>query len=93
MKKLELLPLVGNFAENKDRAREIRIKEIIPILEKGENIVLDFKGVESVTQSFTHALISDLIRNYGIDVLDRITFANCNDTVSSIIKTVVEYMQ
>lgn len=93
MKTIEMFPLVGSFAEDKDKARDIRIQEIIPILEKGENVTLDFKGVDSVTQSFTHALISDLIRNYGIDVLDRIPFSNCNETVSSIIKIVVGYLQ
>jgi len=93
MKKIELFPLVGSFAENKDKARDIRVQEIIPVLEKGDDVTLDFKGVDSITQSFTHALLSDLIRNYGIDVLDRISFANCNETVSSIIKIVVDYMQ
>jgi hypothetical protein len=93
MKKIKLFPLIGNFAENKDRARDIRIKEIIPVLEKGEDLILDFKDVDEVTQSFAHALISDLIRNYGIDVLDRISFANCNKTVSKIIEIVVDYMQ
>ena len=93
MKKIELFPLVGSFAENKDKARDIRIQEIIPVLEKGDDVTLDFKDVDSITQSFTHALLSDLIRNYGIDVLDRIFFANCNETVSSIIKIVADYMQ
>jgi len=93
MKTLKIFPLVGSFAENKDRARDIRIHEIIPVLEKGENLILDFEKVDSITQSFAHALISDLIRNYGIDVLDRISFANCNETVSKIIKIVVDYMQ
>ena len=93
MKKIKLFPLIGSFAENKDKARDIRIKAIIPILEKGQDLVLDFEKVDEVTQSFAHALISDLIRNYGIDVLDRISFANCNKTVSKIIEIVVDYMQ
>ncbi len=31
---IKLLPETGSFAENKDRAREIRISVIIPALEK-----------------------------------------------------------
>lgn len=93
MKTLKLFPLVGSFGENKDTARDVRVKEITPILEKGEDVVLDFEGVDSITQSFGHALLSELIRNYGIDVLDRISFANCSKTVSKIIEIVVEYMQ
>ena len=93
MKTLKIFPLVGNFAENKDIARDIRIQEIVPVLEKGENVILDFEKVDSITQSFAHALLSDLIRNYGIDVLDRISFANCTETVSKIVRIVVDYMQ
>ena len=92
MKKIKLFPLVGSFAENKDLARDIRIKEIIPSLQK-EEVTLDFTKVESATQSFVHALISDVIRIYGIEVLDRIFFKNCSDTIKKIISIVIEYMQ
>jgi len=54
---------------------------------------LNFDGIESVTQSFIHALISDLIRNYGMDVLDGLYFKNCNEVVRKIINIVVDYMQ
>lgn len=93
MKKIELYPLTGSFAENKDVAREIRLNLITPILEDEEDLILDFKGVGSVTQSFCHALLSQLIRNYGIDVLDNIQFSNCTDEVKGIIEIVVDYMQ
>jgi hypothetical protein len=90
---VDLLPLVGSFAENKDLARDIRVGKIIPTLTSGKDIILNFYGVDAATQSFIHALISDLIRNYGIDVLDRVSFQSCNDTVKEIIRIVVEYMQ
>lgn len=93
MKTLDLYPIVGVFGENKDKARDFRINQIVPILESGEDLILDFNGIESITQSFGHALLSELIRNYGIDVLDRITFAHCSKAVSTIIETVVDYMQ
>ena len=65
----------------------------MPSLAKGEKVVLDFASVDSVTQSFVHALISDTFREYGIDVLNSISFKNCNDTVRGIIEIVVDYMQ
>ena len=83
----------GAFAENKDIARELRLTEIIPALERGEEVVLDFAGVDATTQSFIHALISDLLRKYGSDVLDRVEFKSCNETVRKIISIVVDYMQ
>jgi L-lactate permease len=93
MIEIKLLPIVGSFAENKDSARDIRLKKIIHVLENKQEITLDFDGIDSTTQSFIHALISDLIRKYGIDVLDKIYFKNCNETVTKIINIVVDYMQ
>jgi len=93
MIEIKLLPVVGNFAENKDLARTVRLTEIIPALDEGKKITLDFEGVDSATQSFIHALISALIRNYGSEVLDRIYFKSCNETVRKIIGIVVDYMQ
>ncbi len=83
----------GNFAENKDVARKIRLENIVPALENNQEVILDFQKVESTTQSFIHALISALFRNYGNDVVDRVTFKNCNETVKKLISIVVEYMQ
>lgn len=93
MLSIKLLDHVGAFAENKDVARELRLNHIIPALENGETVVLDFTGIGSATQSFIHALISDLIRKRGIDVLDHITCKSCNETVKKIINIVVNYMQ
>lgn len=90
---IKLFKQVGTFAGDKDIARDIRLKKLIPTLEKGESIVLDFEKVEGATQSFVHALISDLIRKYGNDVLDSIKFKSCNDTIKEIISIVVDYMQ
>lgn len=93
MIKIKLFPVVGSFAENKDLARDIRIKKIIPALKKNQEIILDFDGIDSATQSFIHALISDLIRNYGIEVLEKISFKSCTETIKKIINIVVDYMQ
>lgn len=90
---IKLFKRTGSFAENKDLAREIRVKEIIPALEKSQDVILDFRGVEAVTQSFIHALISDLFRKYGNDVLDKVSFKSCSETVKKVINIVVDYMQ
>lgn len=83
----------GSFAENKDIARDLREELLMPALEKRREILFDYKGVSTTTQSFTHALISEAIRKFGPEVLDRITFKNCNEEVQRIISIVVEYMQ
>lgn len=93
MKNIPVLERAGAFAENKDIAGEIRVKEVIPALNRNENIIFDFKGVDAATQSFIHALLSDVLRKYGIEVLDRIEFTACNIKVQKMIEIVVEYMQ
>lgn len=90
---IKIVKITGSFAENKDSARDIRLTKIVPALEKEEKIILDFNGIEIATQSFIHALISELIRKYGSEVLDKISFKNCNEPVRKIIGIVVEYMQ
>jgi STAS-like domain of unknown function (DUF4325) len=90
---IKLFEKTGEFAENKDLAREIRINKLIPALENNQEIVLDFENVQSVTQSFIHALISDLFRKYGNEVLDKISFKSCNETVQKMINIVIDYMQ
>jgi hypothetical protein len=90
---IKVLPRTGKFAENKDVAREIRLNDILPALEEGKEVILDFQGIDSTTQSFIHALVSDVIRKKGIRILDHIFFKNCNTVVQKIIKIVVDYMQ
>jgi hypothetical protein len=83
----------GSFAENKDLAQKIRREKILPALQENHEVVLDFSGVNSTTQSFIHALISEVIREYGIDVLDQILFKSCNDNIKNIVSIVTDYMQ
>jgi hypothetical protein len=93
MKTIDIKVLAGTFAENKDVAREIRIKSIMPCLEGDQEVVLDFEGVTGATQSFIHALISDAIRKYGDLALELISFKNCSPVVKEVVTTVAEYMQ
>lgn len=93
MKRIAVFDKAGAFAENKDVARDIRIQEIMPALERNEEVLLDFWRVDAATQSFVHALISDALRKYGSDALERIAFKSCNDTVKKIVNIVADYMQ
>ncbi len=90
---ISIFDKAGAFAENKDVARHVRLNEIIPALERNEDVVLDFEKVDAATQSFIHALISDVLRKQGFEALDRMAFKSCNDTVKQIINIVVDYMQ
>ena len=90
---IKIKNLVGDFAENKDVAKDLRITKIMPTLADGGEVVLDFSGVSGTTQSFIHALISEPIRRFRDVALDKIRYKNCSDIVKEVIKTVSEYMQ
>lgn len=90
---IKIVEVVGKLAEDKDLAKEIRVEHISSSLDRGEEIILNFVGVKSTTQSFIHALISQIIKDKGADVLDKIYFKGCNTHIKKIIEIVVEYMQ
>jgi hypothetical protein len=52
MKRVEIYAHAGPFAENKDVARDLRLKEIAPALDKGEDVVLSFEKVELKISTF-----------------------------------------
>lgn len=93
MKTIKIKEKAGNFAENKDVARDLRLHYITPALkEDSGDVILDFEGVTGATQSFIHALISQLIRTYNDELFTRLKFKNCNETVQEVINIVADYM-
>jgi hypothetical protein len=88
---IKLRPDVGGFAEDKDRAKSIRIQRILPALERKERIVLDFDGVAYATQSYVHALIGEALKRHGERALELIEFRNCSPQLRSLIELVVDY--
>ena len=93
MKKITLRSTVGDFAENKNSAAELRDTLLLPTLRNSEEVTIDFTGVNGATQSFIHALISEAIREFGPEVLDHLVFKGCNENVQQIILMVTDYMQ
>lgn len=91
MIRIKLYPLVGDFGEDKDVAANLRDHKVKPHVENGENVVIDFEHVTLVTQSFIHALISDVLRINGEKALELLEFKNCISIVQGIISTVVQY--
>jgi hypothetical protein len=91
MMKIELTPGIAGFAEDKDQAKTLRLGTLLPALERGENIVLDFRHVKYATQSFIHALLGEALYKYREDLLDKVEFKNCTPQLQSVIELVVDY--
>jgi hypothetical protein len=89
--KIIMFNIVGDFGEDKDAAAKIRRNDIEPCVQRKETIILDFDDVSLVTQSFIHALISNILRVHGEGSLDYLDFKNCSEVVQGIISTVVQY--
>lgn len=93
MEIIKLLELTGEFAENKDIAKNIRTSQLLPALEDNRAITFDFDGVKGATQSFIHALISDALRKFPDVVYDNVFYKNTNEEIQKIITIVYRYMQ
>ena len=89
---IKMIEKCGSFAEDKDIARNIRENLIRPIFESSDEVILlDFAGIDSTTQSFIHALISDFFQKKGEPALERFEFKKCSKPVKSLITTVINY--
>ncbi len=84
---------VGEFAENKDIAKKMRVEKVMPTLSKHGEVIFDFGGVGGATQSFIHALVSDPIRKFGSVAFDNLFYKNANEDIQEIISIVYRYMQ
>ncbi len=91
--RLKIREHVGEFAENKDVGRELRRTVIEPAVDSGAAVVIDFRDVAVATQSFVHALLSEVIRQAPDKALQLMSFKNCNPAVKSTITLVAEYTQ
>jgi hypothetical protein len=81
----------SGFAEDKDQAKELRTTRILPAMERGEEVVLDFSGVRYATQSYIHALIGEALQRYREAALQKLEFRNCVSALRSVIELVVDY--
>ena len=93
METYKMRELIGDFAENKDIAKQIRVNKLLPALEKNRAVTFDFIGVTGATQSFIHALISDAIRKYPDKIYDNVFYKNASEEIQEVISIVYRYMQ
>jgi hypothetical protein len=82
----------GNFAEDKDIAKKYREEKIKTAIKAGNlPIRIIFRDVDSSTQSFIHAMLSEIFQEFGEKALDIFEFSECNKAIESLISTVINY--
>jgi hypothetical protein len=84
---------IGDFAENKEIAKKLRVESIMPSLSMGDEVILDFDKVDGATQSFIHSLVSEPIRQLGDKTFNNLYFKNTNEDIKKIVTIVYRYMQ
>lgn len=82
---------MSGFTEDKDQARELRKEKILPAVEAGKNVIIDFSEVKNSTQSFVHALIGEVLQHCKETALERLEFRSCNPQLRSLVQLVVDY--
>ncbi len=88
---MTLIRLDGPVAQDKDLARDLRVRVILPAVQNASRCTIDFSKVELATQSFVHALLSEVFRSQGDPAVDFLEFKGCSDAVRTVVETVAHY--
>ena len=78
----------AQFLGSRFRARELR-EEVERLLMPANEVVLDFTGMKSVTQSFVDELVGVLVLRHGPDIIQRLVFKGCAEDIKQILSFVV----
>ena len=78
------------FEEDVQAAAEKRDQVILPALEKGDLVLLDFSGVRAATQSFVHALMYRVFRD-GKNLESCLTVCCMDSATEEAIRAVAAY--
>ena len=80
----------GKWAEDKDRAITFRDRHLLPAIEAGKRIDLDFRDVETAPHSFLNALLATPVRRLGPRAYQWIRIYNAPGSIHEIIDKVLE---
>lgn len=81
---------VIDFEEDVEAAAKIRDGIILPSINSGKIVVLDFSKVRFATQSFVHALMYKVIRD-GQQIGSALSIANCTNSTREAVMAVAAY--
>lgn len=81
---------VAEFEEDVETAAKIRDETILPSINSGKLVVLDFSKVKFATQSFVHSLMYKVIRD-GQQIGATLSIANCTNSTREAVMAVAAY--
>lgn len=87
---IDMYNYCGERCEVKLEAINLRERKIIPAIQKGETVVLDFSHAITATHSFLTALLADSIKILGLKSYKQIKIIGANETIRTIIDFVFD---
>ena len=87
---IDMYNYCGERCEVKLEAINLRERKIIPAIQKGETIVLDFSHAITATHSFLTALLADPIKILGLKSYKQIKIIGANETIRTVIDFVFD---
>ncbi|MFA6014086.1 MAG: DUF4325 domain-containing protein [Gallionellaceae bacterium] len=87
---LSIYNYFGSFADEKSTAISYRDRHLLPAVNEGKTIVLDFQNVSSSTHSFLNALLASPIRRMGLLAYKRIRLINVPPDIRETIDYILD---
>lgn len=87
---IDMYNYCGERCEVKLEAINLRERKIIPAIQKGETVILDFSHAITATHSFLTALLADPIKILGLKSYKQIKIIGANETIRTIIDFVFD---
>uniref|UniRef100_UPI004056E1F9 STAS-like domain-containing protein n=1 Tax=Candidatus Electrothrix sp. TaxID=2170559 RepID=UPI004056E1F9 len=81
----------GKLCANGDKALVFLTEEVLPSVHQGKKLAFDFAGVRNMNSSFSNALFANLIIQEGVEVLDKVTFRNCNSNIEALVDAALNF--
>jgi len=80
----------GRYAEDKELADRVRDRYLMPAVDQGKGLILDFDEVVSAPHSFLSALIASPIRDLGMSAYKRIKVRNASPEIRETIDFILD---
>jgi len=83
---------IGGFDYAGSRDSGINIREALKEnLKKGNNVTLDFIGINGISHSFADEIVGIIVRAYGIDFIkNKLMLNNINIDIKSLLNLVIK---
>ena len=87
---LNVFNFFGRYADDKAAAIRFRDKNLLPQIDAGKSILLDFSHVETSPHSFLNALLASPIKRLGISAYKKIRIVNATPAIRETIDYVLD---